>query len=312
MDWDDLRYWVQARDIIICHDSQSAGWGYGLLRTLPAIDHIATVMIDTPRYTYPKQWRQLGDVAQFGMYPHDWVRLQDISDVESPFGILTNEHYEQEWPYTVSPGVSKVRRVGQTVFLVSDIEDFELQMDSRPIADHAYVKDIGEYADIYTVLRNHYTELGYPHPLSDSRNLFLQDNAILYNNIHDQDSDVSSVDDLFDHLPDAPYLPLYSAMTGIFNRDDSFGAVALPETELEGFRKWLQRRIDRSKSECRDLAEAINRQVIDENIVFTVESQIEHKTFKRARDFIVSSDPGNNPIERKYVDWVQEVTHHEF
>jgi hypothetical protein len=312
MDWDDLRYWLKARDIITCFDAQSTGWGYGLLRTLPAIDHVATVMIDAPQYTYPKQWRQLGDVAQFGMFPHEWIRLQDISNVESPFGILTNEHYEQESPYTISPAISKVRHVGQTVFLISDIEDFKLEMDSRPLADHGYVKDIGEYADLYTILNSHYTEHGYPHPLSDSRNLFLQDNAIIYNNIHDPASDISAVEDLFDRLPDAPYLPLYSAMTRIFNRDDSFGAVALPDTELVGFRKWLQWRIDRSQSECRDLAETINGRVLDENTVFTVESQIEHKTFNRAREFVASLDPGDNPIERKYVGWIQGVTRHEF
>jgi len=312
MDWDELAYWVEARDIIICYDAQSTGWGYGLLRTLPAIDHVATVMIDTPRYTYPKQWRQLGNVEQFGMYPHEWVRLQDISEVESPFGILTNEHYEQNSPYTVSPAVSKVRHAAQTVFIASDIEKFELQMDSRPLADHGYVKDIGEYADLYSTLKSHYTEHGYPLPLSDSRNLFLQDNAILYNSIHDPASDVSTVEDLFDRLPDAPYLPLYSAMTSIFNRGDSFGAVALPEDELEGFRKWLQRRIDRSQSECRDLAEAINRRVLDENTVFTVESQIEHKTFNRAREFVASSNPGKNPIERKYVGWIRGVIRREF
>lgn len=312
MDWNTLAYWVKARDVIVCYDAQSTGWGYGLLRTLPAIEHIATVMIDIPQYTYPKQWRQLGDVEQFGMYPHEWIRLQDISEIDSPFGIFTNEHYEQESPYTVSPAVSKIRGADQTAFVVSDIEKFELQIDSRPLADHGYVKDIGEYTDLYSVLNNHYNEYGYSLPLTDSRNLFLQDNAILYNNIHDPTSPVSTVEDLFDRLSEAPYLPLYSAMTRIFNRDDSFGAVALPESELEGFRKWLQRRIDRSQSECRDLAEALNRVVLNQNTVFTVESQIEHTTFSWVREFVASLRPEKNPVERKFVGWLEGVTRHEF
>lgn len=312
MDWDTLAYWVKARDVIVCYDAQSSGYGYGLLRTLPAIDHIATTILEQPKYTYPLRWRKLGNVKRFGMYPHEWVNSNKIANVSTPYGILTNEYYEHKLPYSVQPVLNKIRQANQTGFLVTDDENIELQPDDRPLADHGHVRDIGEYSEVYEVLKSHYNSLGYPFPLTDTRNLFLQDNAILYNIISPDADEITDVEGLLDVVRFAPYLPLYSALTTIFNRDDSFGAVSLPEDELKGFRKWIQRRIDRPQSECREFAELLNRYVLNDNTVFTVQSQIEHPSFTSVREFLSSLDAESNPVDRKFAGWLQEVTSREF
>jgi hypothetical protein len=308
MDWEKLKFYASTKEVILYHDMVESRFGEGLLRGLPAIAHVFESLSCESRFTYPKTWRQLGNTAQFGLYPHQWIRIQDLADIEWPMTFITNSHYEHDEPYSIRAGVSKVRHSGNPAVIVSDDAQFRFQDDDRPLDDNGYAKALGEYDAVFDSVADQYEEAGYPLPLTDTKNLFLQDNAILFNRIADSDGSLNTTKGLFETLHTAPYLPLYTALTNIFNKDDRYGAVALPEDELDGFRKWLGHRIDRSKDETREIAEVLNESVLAEQTNFTTASQVNHPTLRQAETFLEDITPVSNPIERRYSRWLTEVT----
>lgn len=312
MDWEKLKYWASTREVVLYHDVETSQYGRGLLRGLPAIAHLFESLSLQPRFTYPKQWRQLGNTEQFDMYPQEWIRIQDLTDIEWPMTFITNKHYEHDEPYSIRSGVKKVRNSGNTAIIASDDAEFKFQGDDRPVADNGYAKALGAYEEVFSAVTDHYNEVGYTIPLSDTKNIFLQDNAILFNSVSDSGSAITTTQDLFEQLHTAPYLPLYTAFTSLFNRDDGFGAVALPEDELSEFRKWLGYRIDRSLSETREIAELLNNRVLSDQTNFTTASQIDHPTLIQAESFLESITPVTNVIDRRYSQWLSEVIANEF
>lgn len=312
MDWEKLKYYASTREVVLYHDVETSQYGRGLLRGLPAIAHVFDSLSLEPRFTYPKQWRQLGGTAQFEVYPQQWIRIQDLRDVEWPMAFITNCHYEHDKPYSIRTGIGKVRNSENTALIVSDDDRFRFQGDDRPVADNGYAKSLGSYDTVFDAVTEHYNEVGYSLPLSDTKNLFLQDNAILFNRISDSGLKLTTTEALLRNLPKAPYLPLYTQLTTIFNRDGGYGSVALPEDELEEFRKWLGYRIDRSLSETQDLSELLNEQVLSNQITFSTASQIDHPTLIEAESFLESITPVSNVLNRRYSQWLSEVTRNEF
>ena len=245
-----------------------------MLRSLPAVNRINmitqweesdVVSYTTPDglFTYPKQWRQLGDVEQFGMEPHEWELLDNINPGIGPVCALTNTYYEQQLPYSIGSLISKCRAVKQPIYVFADEEEFEIHSATRPLREEPYTFPVdGGYPVVYEALKKYYQSNGIRFPLTDTRNVFLQDNAYLFNQIQSRNS-VSSAEELFQVLPEAPYLPLYGAMVRIFNRTDSKGADAIPSEEVDGLRKWLMRRINWPSSTARDVAELLNEKVED-------------------------------------------------
>lgn len=312
MDWDTLEHYHGSKDVLVISDIQGSNYGYGLLRALPAISLISQIFSLKPRFTYPKTWRQLNSVKQVGMYPHDWRRLQDIDDPATPYGIITNEYYEQSSPYSIQSLIARCRKAGQPVFLVTNTDNFQYQGQSRPVTDNGYAFDVGDYTMLFDIISDFYLEAGYHLPLQDTKNLFLQDNAILLNAISHSERSITTVEMLFEELPQAPYLPLFSAFTNIFNPGDEFNSSPLEQSKLDGFRKWLQRRIDRTQQECRTLAEQLNRSVIEDPNSFATATQIGHKTEPDVREFLSQHQHSSDPIETKYVDWLAQVISHDF
>ena len=312
MEWEKLKYWASTREVVLFHDMKASQYGRGLLRGLPAIAHLFESLSLQSRFTYPKQWRQLGNTEQFDMYPQEWIRIQDLADIEWPMTFITNTHYEHNKPYSIRSGVQKVRNSGNTAIIVSDDDEFKFQDDDRPVGDNGCAKALGAYEGLFNAVADHYDELGYTIPLSDTKNLFLQDNAILFNRVSPSGPTVTSTQELFEQLHTAPYLPLYTAFTTVFNRDDGYGAVALPEDELSEFRKWLGYRIDRSLNETREIAEFLNGRVLSDQTNFATASQINHPNLIQAKSFLESITPVSNVIDRRYSQWLSEVISDEF
>ncbi len=257
-------------------------------------------------FTYPKQWRQLGDVEQFGMEPHEWRLLDDINTDIGPVCTLTNTYYEQQLPYSIGPLISKCRQAEQPVYVFADEEEFEIYSATRPLREESYTFPVeGGYPVVYEALREYYQSQEIRFSLSDTRNVFLQDNAYLFNKIQKGDS-VSSTEELFKLLPEAPYLPLYGAMVQIFNRNDSKGADAIPSEEVDGLRKWLMRRINWPSSTARDVAELLNEQVLSDANVFAAPTRINHPTQIEVDEFLTQIEGQSSPLHILYARWLNE------
>ena len=319
MDWEQLRYWWKSSEVVYIHEPLQRSYGYGMLRSLPAINRINMITrwenteqeISSEPYgwfTYPKQWRQLGNVDQFGMEPHEWRVLDDINPVLEPVCATTNMHYEQQLPYSIGPLVSKCRRSGQSVYVLADDEDFQIASATRPLREERYTFPVDRgYPEVYASLQEFYQSQGINFPLVDTRNVFLQDNAFLFNEIH-SGSRVTSAVDLFEVLPKAPYLPLYGSMVQIFNRNDSKGADAIPSEELDALRKWLMRRINWTSSTARNIAESLNEKVLADANIFAAPTRVNHPTLIDVRSYIDDLKHQSSPIHQIYCQWLKKGT----
>lgn len=262
-------------------------------------------------FTYPKQWRQLGDVEQFGMEPHEWELLDDINTDIGPVCALTNTYYEQQLPYSIGPLISKCRDAEEPIYVFADEEEFEIYSATRPLREEPYTFPVdGGYPVVYEALKKYYQSHGIRFPLTDTRNVFLQDNAYLFNQIQNGNS-VSSAEALFQVLPEAPYLPLYGAMVRIFNRTDSKGADAIPSEEVDGLRKWLMRRINWSSSTASEVAELLNEKVLSDANVFAAPTRVNHPTQIDVNEFLNQTESQSSPLHNLYVRWLNEVTRYE-
>ncbi|WP_435362363.1 hypothetical protein [Haloarchaeobius sp. DFWS5] len=319
MNWEQLKYWWTNSEVVYVDEPLERRFGFGMLRSLPAVNRINLVVqqgnvnegadtSSTGLFTYPKQWRQLGNVEQFGMEPHEWRLLDEIEPASRPVGIFTNTWYEQKLPYSIGQLVSKCRRSGRPVYVFADDREFQIDSATRPLREEHYTFSVeGGYPVVYDALKEYYQSQGIRFPLSDTRNIFLQDNAFLFNEIQSRKS-VSSAQELFDVVSEAPYLPLYGSLIQIFNRNDSKGSDAIPSEELDAFRKWLMRRINWSSSISRDVAESLNERVLADANVFAAPTRVNHPTKIDVDEYLPKLTDGSSPLHYLYARWLNEGT----
>jgi len=67
-------------------------------------------------------------------------------------------------------------------------------------------------------------------PLRDTKNLFVQDNANLYELV--EGDPIETTSELFDELTEAPYLPLYKTFSNIFARRNELGVSPLESDDV--------------------------------------------------------------------------------
>lgn len=312
MEWDAVEYWWTSSELVFIHDSLDLSYNYGSLRSLPLLNRVGLLVrgydlhTTSPYwFTYPKQWRQLGGVDQFDMEGHEWRLIQEISAPTQPLCIIASDHYETETPYSIGGVISRFSQSAEPVYVVADTRQFQIQEATRPLRDEPYVNELpGGFGEVYDAVVDRYRSMGRHPPLSDTRNLFLQDNAILYNEIQ-AETPVSTAEKLFAVLEDAPYLPLYGAMVRIFNRSESKGANPLPESERGGFRKWLRRRVEWTNSTATSVSQSLNEAVMTDPNIFAAPTRVNHPTHRPVKRYLSQLDPAESPLDCLYTTWLK-------
>lgn len=140
-------------------------------------------------------------------------------------------------------------------------------------------------------------------PLIDTKNVFIQDNANLYELVAEES--LSRAEQLFNVLPDAPYLPLYDVFSDIFARTDEYGSVPLnTEDEVPGLGRWLRRRIEWDRQTSTSIARDLNRAVSRDGSVFDPSYARRSPAMQDARDSASELDPEDNPIDARYQEFL--------
>lgn len=287
-------------DVVCLYDPrENARWG--LLRSLPALYYLGVT-----DFTYPTSWCQFGRGDRYFELDYDYHVVSndlDIPEDEPDFGVVTNEYYEEETPYTIKFLINRYTVADETLFVVTDDRLFQPQGAVRPLAQEPFVDDLGRYSSIYDTFASAYREAGWELPLTGTKNLFLQDNANLYRLVADEQ--LTDTIDLFNVLPDAPYLPLFDALADVFSRPEELGAVPLDAEEgLPNLVKWLRRRIEWDRETARTVAADLNDAVVADGSTLDTAAARRDPSIAQARRAARELDPEASDIDRRYADWL--------
>jgi hypothetical protein len=223
--------------VSVVHDPvENSRWR--LLRAVPALRYLGIGDV-----TYPTTWRQIRGYEQYDYLGLTYRHLSELGpDDEFPaeLCIVTNGHYETETAHSVSTVVERYTHSGSLV-VVTDDRQFTPVGGQRPLDQEPFADRIGSYDRVFDAFERRYERFGYELPLSDTQNLFVQDNALLSELVDGEPP--SSTVELFEQLPDTPYLPLYDTFAELFSRPDEYGANPLDSTdEIDDVARCLLRR----------------------------------------------------------------------
>jgi hypothetical protein len=281
---------------------------YWKLRSFPAFAYLGVTDA-----TYPTLWRQLKHTwqherggTQYDFPGYDYHVLGGIDLPSSKdFCVVTTSYYERETQYSVNHLVDRYAGSDGTLVVVADEKRFQPEGGLRPLYMEQFCTHVGSYARVYNAFVAHYDECGWDLPLRNTKNLFLQDNANLYEFVEGER--LKSVTDLFDIITDAPYLPLYKTFSDVFARKDQFGVVPLESDDtVEALGGWLRRRIEWDKETASDVAHDLNRAVSLEGTVFDPSYAKRDPKLDEAREAAANLDPEENIISARYQDWLAE------
>lgn len=297
MGLDALRFWLK-QDHVFIYDS-SATRSHRQLRVLPAMSYLGYEV-----FTYPKSWSQLAGTETYSLFEHAHTHIDNMDVLDAPTCVITNQNYEEHTPNTIA-ALRNIRRVDDgRLAICGDQKKFQIQGAKRPLRDQHNVIT-RSYQEIYDTFEEHYAEGGYTMPLSDTRNLFLQDNAILYQEV--SGSTVDGSEGLFEAVNEAPYLPLYGSLCRVFNRDHSFGSSPLTAEEVTEFVKWLRRRIEWDNKTAERVTEMLNKQVLEDSNAFAHATRIDHTTTTDAREAKSRLESPSHSLERRLYSWLEDV-----
>lgn len=293
-------------DIAVIHDNVGETYWW-LLRSLPAINYLGF-----STFTYPTMWRTLNTGGEFQSYTnqHDYLdyeykvlgQLEDEA-FEDDLVVITNEYYESETQYSIDHLVSRYSAKPETLLVVTDSPRFTPRGGQRPLYQEQFAEDIGTCQRIYNGFESVYADAGWEMPLIDTKNLFLQDNANLYELV--VDTTLETTRELFEAIPDAPFLPLYDAFSSIFAREDSYGTVPLDEDGITGLQRWLRRRVEWDRGTASEIAQMLNRAVSEEGRTFDPSYANRSPEVHEARQVAKTINATDSSIHKRYNAWLQ-------
>ncbi|WP_254863099.1 hypothetical protein [Halovivax gelatinilyticus] len=308
MSLEAIRRRLSDADIAFIHDP-GGNVHFWKLRALSAITYLGL-----EHATYPTSWRQLKHTwqherggAQYAFPGHEYHVLGGIDLPPSEdLCVITTSYYEKQTQYTVNELIDRHTRTDGTLVVIADEQRFQPIGGLRPLYQEQFCERIGSYDIVYDAFEDYYEEEGWGLPLLDTKNLFLQDNANIYELVECEG--LRTTRELFDVLTDAPYLPLYSTFSEIFARRDQLGVAPLESDEIiEAFGGWLRRRIEWEKGTASAIARDLNRTVSMGGTAFDPSYAKRSPKLGDARDAAKSVDPEANDIEARYYDWLSNT-----
>lgn len=294
MKWDTLRSFVDQQGVFLIHDNNDCGPGFGLLRSLPALMYLGV-----DEFTYPRSWRRMNRDRERGLLSHDHTRLAEIEYEDQLLAALTNQYYEDETQYSISGIVNRWIDRG-TLLVVADHKLFETQQGLRPLYHEPFAIAQRPYTTVYEAFRQWYKEQGFHFPLNDTMNLFLQDNALIYELFTGEELTTSI--ELFERLDGAPYLPLYDAIATAFQSDDGFGTSPKKDNDLNDLAAWLRRRIEWDNTAAMGIVRTLNAQVAENTRAFDPTAVSQDASMADAHN--KARELSDSSLEQTYKEWL--------
>lgn len=302
MDWDAFQQDLEDAAIVFVHDEPHQGREeFASLRKLPAL-----LRLGFPAVTHPKSWRKIDQWStnHFEFAEVNFVTLEEVRQ-EPPGDLIaiTDQFYEDEYPiFSLGQVLNAYTQVDDRLLVAGNDSDFEPAGARRPLAESPRIDETFPYRRIYQEFESRYEEAGLHFPLRGSRNLFLQDNAMLYELVTGDTLD--TITEVFYSLPDAPFLPLWKSLTDIFTTDVPQGTRLLDHETQQGLSKWLRRRIECSYNEGQELASYLNHLSRRHEQLFNPYRRARKPEMTAARETIQDLAIDDPELEARYRRWL--------
>lgn len=302
MDWDAFQLDIADASIVFVHDEPIQDREqFSSLRKLPALRRLGFSAV-----THPKSWRKLDQWStnQFELEEVNFVTLEEVRRQQTNDLIaITDQFYEDEYPiFSLSQILNAYTQADHRLMVAGNDPDFEPAGARRPLAESPTIDENVPYRRIYEVFESRYEDAGLHFPLRGSRNLFLQDNALLYELVTGDALD--TITDVFYRLPDGPYLPLWQSLTEIFTTDVPQGTRLLNQDQQKGLSKWLRRRVEVDYDESDEIASYLNHLSRRHEQLFNPYRRARKPGMAEARETIQELDIDDPGLEARYRRWL--------
>jgi hypothetical protein len=300
---------LQEADVGYIHDETGERFWW-LLRSLPVLKYIG---FET--FTYPTSWRTLNTggpnqsyTKQFDYLDYEYKVLGEVEGQPDEIGdlvVVTNEYYEAETQYSVSDLINRYSARSETLVIISNTKRFTPVGAQRPLYMEQFVEHVGPYQRALTSFEELYEAAGWGLPLVDTKNLFLQDNANIYKLVTGEQ--LTTMQELFNAVVDATYLPLYDVFTDIFGRENEFGTSPLDEDDVTGLQRWLRRRGELDRQTANKIAQTLNNAVIDDGSTFDPSYAARSPAMAEGHEAARSLNQHESSIHKRYWRWLQRA-----
>lgn len=266
MKWEKVEVKFEEGNIIMVYDDEvDSGWG--TLRCLPIFYYLSI-----ENFTFPTKWRKARSRKYCDYLDYRYHVLGDIPQDIPSLGIITSQHFEDNTPHTVKNIINRYTQRDNTLIVSTESKEYTPRGGQRPLEQEQFVDECWSYSDLYEAFKDIYKKSGYSLPLYNTKNLFFQDNALIYKHISGKE--IKSVIEIFDVIEKAKYLPLHDVLSKIFSYQNEVGSNSFnSENEMEIFSRWLRRRIEINRNKAGSIAKKLNKKAIMDEEFFD-------KTFK--------------------------------
>jgi hypothetical protein len=296
---------LRANDVAFMHDPEGSVH-FWKLRCIPALQHLGF-----EAFTYPTSWRQLKQTwehekggAQYEFPGCDYHVIGNMElSLDDDLVVVTTSYYEHQTKYTIKQLVDRYTVNDGTLVVVADTREFQPVGGTRPLYQEQFADRVGSYERVYDSIAESYADAGWPLPLQDTKNLFVQDNAVLFELVEGER--LTTVEELIDVLPDAPFLPMYDVFCEIFTPTSKQRSGPLEsDQKIEALGGWLRRRIEWDRQASIQVARKLNRAVAEEVETFDRSYAARSPKLQDARIAAKELSPEANDIDAKYHDWL--------
>jgi hypothetical protein len=296
---------LEANDVAFIHDPEGSVH-FWKLRVLPALQYLGV-----GDFTYPTSWRQLkqsweyekgGQQYEFPEGAYHVIGGMDLSNDED-LGVVTTSYYEHQTKYSIKQLIDRYTLGEGTLVVIADKRDFQPVGGTRPLYQEQFVDRVGSYERVYDAIRETYINAGWSPPLRDTKNLFVQDNAMLYEFVEGER--LTTAHELLTVLPESPYLPMYETFCDIFTTGgDQRSSPLESDTKVEALGGWLRRRIEWNRQKSIQIARELNRAVAANIETFDLSYAARSPKLRDAREAAKELSPETNDIDEKYHRWL--------
>jgi hypothetical protein len=303
MKWKKFISALDSANIVFVHDDRKNGRIDGLLRSLPLFLYRGFSSV-----TCPKSWLQVNGTQRHKLMKYNWRLSEEITEPDGNLIVATTQYYENK--FEVFSIRSLVNRYADdeatgTLVVIGNDRNFRLSQTVRPLRDQPIVNFCWNVSDVVNVYHDRYRENSINLPLADTKNQFLQDNAVILNRFADEP--VQSLRGLLNALSSAPYLPVVQSLSSIFSRREGFGARRLETLdEVDELSKWLRRRMELDRDSAREISLKLNDFARKDERLYSAKGRRKMKSLREAVDRIDECIPPGNPILERYRNWLSQ------
>lgn len=306
MRWETLNRELQGPGVYFIYDELDRSEKREKLCALRKYPALARLGWD--RMTCPKSWQKVDQWSrnQFELEAPEFVHMDDVKiPPERDLAAFSDQYYEDKLPlFSLSSIINSYTRSSARLIVGAESKDFQMSGAIRPLREMGFLKRDLNYRRVYDAFEMRYQELGFQFPVKHSLNVFIQENALLFEEV--TGTRISTLIELFEVLPDAPYLPIWRTFTDIFTTDVQQGTRLLDEDQRTEFAKWLRRRVELDYHQGEDFASYFNSLARRNEGLFDSQYRKEMDAMGDARAYLDELQV-SNPVERRLATWLTQA-----